>query len=150
EVEALTQRGRMCFRQIVEATGSLDDGDVLRALWELVWAGHATNDTLAPLRALIGGGSKRTIKQRRPRPNMPVRMGPPSSAGRWSVLPTREADRTRRAYATAEQLLRRNGIVTRGSVVAERVAGGFAGVYGVLKAFQDPGPCRTGSFGQGP
>jgi len=148
-LDALTQRGAMFFRQIVEAIGSLDDADVLRSLWELVWAGHATNDTLAPLRAITGGGSKRTMKVRRPRPNMPVRMGPPSSAGRWSVLTAREADRTRRAYATAEQLLRRNGIVTRGSVVAERVAGGFAAVYGVLKAFEDTGRCRRGYFVEG-
>ena len=148
-LDALTQRGAMFFRQIVEAIGSLDDADVLRSLWELVWAGHATNDTLAPLRAITGGGSKRTMKVRRPRPNMPVRMGPPSSAGRWSVLPARDRDRTRRAYATAEQLLKRNGIVTRGSVVAERVAGGFAAVYGVLKAFEDTGRCRRGYFVEG-
>src|SRR5437588_2829343 len=148
-LDALTQRGAMFFRQIVEAIGSLDDADVLRSLWELVWAGHATNDTLAPLRAITGGGSKRTMKVRRPRPNMPVRMGPASSAGRWSVLPARDRDRTRRAYATAEQLLKRNGIVTRGSVVAERVAGGFAAVYGVLKAFEDTGRCRRGYFVEG-
>src|SRR5205807_7396653 len=104
---------------------------------------------LAPLRAITGGGSKRTMKVRRPRPNMPVRMGPPSSAGRWSVLPARDPDRTRRAYATAEQLLKRSGIVTRGSVVAERVPGGFAAVYGVLKAFEDTGRCRRGYFVEG-
>jgi ATP-dependent Lhr-like helicase len=148
-LDALSSRGAMFFRQIVEAIGSLDDADVLRALWDLVWAGHVTNDTLAPLRALIGPGSRRSMKTRRPRPAMPVRMGPPSSAGRWSVLPAREPDRTRRAYAVAEQLLKRNGIVTRGSVVAERVSGGFAAVYSVLKAFEDTGRCRRGYFVEG-
>jgi len=148
-LDALSSRGAMFFRQIVEAIGSLDDADALRGLWELVWAGHVTNDTLAPLRALTGAGSRRSIKARRPRPAMPVRMGPPSSAGRWSVLPARESDRTRRAYAVAEQLLKRNGILTRGSVVAERVPGGFAGVYGVLKAFEDTGRCRRGYFVDG-
>jgi ATP-dependent Lhr-like helicase len=150
-LDALSSRGAMFFRQIVEAIGSLDDGDVLRAIWDLVWAGHITNDTMAPLRALIGTGSRRSQKagRRRPRPAMPVRMGPPSSAGRWAVLPTREPDRTRRAYAVAEQLLKRNGIVTRGSVVAERVSGGFAAVYSVLKAFEDTGRCRRGYFVEG-
>ena len=149
-LEALTDRGAMFFRQIVEAVHSLDDGDVLRALWELVWAGQVTNDTLAPLRALTGAGSKRALRTtRRPRVAMPLRSGPPSSAGRWSVLPTRETERTKRAYAAAEQLLKRNGIVTRGSVVAERVPGGFAGVYGVLKAFEDTGRCRRGYFVEG-
>jgi ATP-dependent Lhr-like helicase len=65
------------------------------------------------------------------------------------MLPTREPDRTRRAYAVAEQLLKRNGIVTRGSVVAERVSGGFAAVYSVLKAFEDTGRCRRGYFVEG-
>ena len=65
------------------------------------------------------------------------------------MLPAREPDRTRRAYAIAEQLLKRNGIVTRGSVVAERVPGGFAAVYGVLKAFEDSGRCRRGYFVEG-
>jgi ATP-dependent Lhr-like helicase len=49
----------------------------------------------------------------------------------------------------AEQLLKRNGIVTRGTVVAERVPGGFAAVYGVLKAFEDTGRCRRGYFVEG-
>jgi ATP-dependent Lhr-like helicase len=140
----------MFFRQIVETVQSLDDADVLRAIWELVWAGLVTNDTLAPLRALIGVGSKRALRTgRRPRAQMPLRAGPPSSAGRWSVLPDREPDRTKRAYAVAEQLLKRNGIVTRGSVVAERVPGGFAAVYGVLKAFEETGRCRRGYFVEG-
>jgi ATP-dependent Lhr-like helicase len=148
-LDALSARGAMFFRQIVDAVGSLDDADVLRALWELVWAGHVTNDTLAPLRALTGNVSRRSAKKRRPRPSMPVRMGPPSSAGRWSVLPAREPERTRRAYASSEQLLKRNGIVTRGSVVAERISGGFEGVYAVLKAFEDSGRCRRGYFVEG-
>src|SRR5439155_27016884 len=150
-LDALSARGAMFFRQIVEAIGSLDDADTLRALWELVWASHVTNDTLAPLRALTGAGSRRSVKagRRRPRPAMPVRMGPPSSAGRWSALPARESDRTRRAYAVAEQLLKRNGIVTRGSVVAERISGGFAAVYGVPKAFENTSRWRRGYLDEG-
>ena len=42
------------------------------------------------------------------------------------------ADATLRAAAAAEGLLDRHGVVTRGAVAAERVAGGFAGVYRVL------------------
>ena len=34
-----------------------DDGSVLDALWDLVWAGEVTNDTLAPLRAFVRGAS---------------------------------------------------------------------------------------------
>ncbi|MGZ4128523.1 MAG: DEAD/DEAH box helicase, partial [Actinomycetota bacterium] len=147
--DVMSQGGALFFRQIVERTGSLDDNDVLRALWDLVWAGHVTNDTLAPLRALTGANPRRAKTHRRSRPAMPLRMGPPSAAGRWSLLPEREPDRTRRAYAVAEQLLARNGIVTRGTVIAERVSGGFSSVYGVLKAFEDTGRCRRGYFVEG-
>jgi ATP-dependent Lhr-like helicase len=40
---------------------------VLDALWELLWAGHLTNDTLAPLRALLGAG-KTAHRAKRPTP----------------------------------------------------------------------------------
>jgi ATP-dependent Lhr-like helicase len=36
-----------------------DDPTVLAALWDLVWAGHITNDSLAPLRAFAGGAGRR-------------------------------------------------------------------------------------------
>jgi ATP-dependent Lhr-like helicase len=80
---------------------------------------------------------------------MPSRTGPPTAAGRWSLLPAREADATRRAHAAAESLLERHGVVTRGAVVSERVPGGFAGVYRVLAAFEESGRCRRGYFIQG-
>ncbi|MCW2607749.1 MAG: associated domain protein, partial [Frankiales bacterium] len=40
-------------------------------------------------------------------------------------------------------------IVTRGAVMAERVPGGFAGVYAVLKAFEEAGRVRRGYFVEG-
>jgi ATP-dependent Lhr-like helicase len=151
---ALAERGAMFFRQVVDATDSTNDTEVLLSLWELVWAGLATNDTLAPLRALVSGAGRRRPRrgggsQMRRRPTFPTRLGPPTGAGRWSLLPAREADPTRRLHAAAEQLLQRHGIVTRGAVMAEHVAGGFAGVYAVLKAFEESGKCRRGYFVEG-
>lgn len=52
------------------------------------------------------------------------------------------ADAIRRATAVADALLERYGLVSRGSVVAERVPGGFAAAYRVLSAFEDAGRCR--------
>ncbi|WP_148615084.1 ATP-dependent helicase [Nocardioides rubriscoriae] len=129
---------------------SLTDAAVSAALWELVWAGRVGNDTLVPLRALIGGG-RTTHRTRRPppRPGRVARTGPPETAGRWSVLPEVDADPTRRAKATAERLLERHGVVIRGAVVSERVPGGFAAVYKVLSAFEDSGRCRRGYFVDG-
>jgi ATP-dependent Lhr-like helicase len=80
---------------------------------------------------------------------MPIRTGPPTAAGRWSLLPAPETDPTRRAHAAAEALLDRHGVVTRGAVLAEHVPGGYAAVYPVLKAFEETGRCRRGYFVEG-
>ncbi|HEX2375643.1 MAG TPA: DEAD/DEAH box helicase, partial [Actinomycetota bacterium] len=154
--DALAGRGAMFFRQLSDAVGSTNDSELLLAVWELVWAGHVTNDTLAPLRALVSSGSRPTTRRRTPsrrygRRGVPVssRAGPPAAAGRWSLVPSGGADPTRRLHAVAEQLLDRHGVLTRGTVVAERIPGGFAGVYPVLKAMEDAGRCRRGYFVDG-
>ena len=48
-----------------------------------------------------------------------------------SVVPAAviEPDPTIRAHATADLLLERYGVVTRGSVMSENVPGGFALIY---------------------
>ncbi|WP_439709492.1 Lhr family helicase, partial [Micrococcus luteus] len=73
----------------------------------------------------------------------------PRSAGRWSLLPAAEQDPTIRAHATAELLLDRYGVITRGSVVAEEVPGGFAGQYRLLTRMEDAGQVRRGHFVDG-
>ena len=83
------------------------------------------------------------------RPNLPSRSGPPTTAGRWSLLPDVETDPTVRAAAIAETLLDRHGVLTRGAVVAERTPGGFAATYRVLSAFEDAGRVRRGYFVEG-
>jgi ATP-dependent Lhr-like helicase len=157
-VEALAGGGAYFFRQLSDAVGSTDDRAMTAALWELAWSGRVGNDTLAPLRALVGTGRGRPAhRARRPpprtrtsgrpgRPAMPTRTGPPETAGRWFLLPAIETDATRRAHAVAEGMLERHGVVTRGAVVSERVPGGFAGVYKVLSAFEETGRCRRGYF----
>jgi ATP-dependent Lhr-like helicase len=148
----------------IGAAGFETDEAITRAMWDLVWAGLLTNDTLAPLRALLGRGkSTHTRKPRAPRgrygryAGLTAPGGSPSSsrpvpygmAGRWSAVPARDADPTRRALATADVLLDRYGVVTRGAVAAERVAGGFAAVYPVLKAAEESGRARRGYFVDG-
>ncbi|MFN2388056.1 MAG: DEAD/DEAH box helicase [Actinomycetota bacterium] len=149
---ALRSRGASFFRQIADAVGSTDDRELLLSLWELVWAGKVTNDTLAPLRALIAGarpGAPRRPARRGRGPAFPTRLGPPAGAGRWALLPVDEPDATHRLHAVGRQLLARHGIVTRGAVAGERVPGGFAALYPVLKAFEDTGRCRRGYFVEG-
>jgi ATP-dependent Lhr-like helicase len=154
-LEALAGGGAYFFRQLSDVAGSTDDKAMEQVLWDLVWAGRLSNDTLAPLRALTATGRTAHRARRppprarvgsRPRPQLPSRTGPPSAGGRWSLLPDLETDPTRRAHAAAEALLERHGVVIRGAVQAERVPGGFAGVYKVLSAFEDSGRCRRGYF----
>ncbi|WP_116948368.1 ATP-dependent helicase [Jiangella endophytica] len=154
----LTSGGAYFFRQLSDAVAAHvatppEDAALTTALWDLVWAGLVTNDTLAPLRSLLTGRPAHRSRPARPRsryargrPAMPSRTGPPAAAGRWSLLPDRDTDTTRRAHAAAEALLDRHGVVTRGAVQAERLPGGFAAAYRVLSAFEDTGRARRGYF----
>ncbi|MER7472970.1 DEAD/DEAH box helicase [Micromonospora sp. NPDC000018] len=154
---ALGDGQALFFRSLSDRVGSTDDAALTAVVWDLVWAGHLTNDTLAPLRAVLrGGGAHRSrptaprTRYRRPgRMALPTRGGPPTVAGRWSRLPERDTDPTRRAAALADVLLERHGVVTRGAVVAEQVTGGFAAVYPVLSALEERGAARRGYFVEG-
>ena len=79
----------------------------------------------------------------------PSRSGPPTGVGRWVALPAVEASATVRALAEAEVLLDRHGVVTRGTVSAEGVVGGFASVYRVLATAEESGRVRRGYFVEG-
>ena len=149
-LDALAPGGAWFFRQLAGAVAAKSDAALSSALWELVWAGRVSNDTLTPLRALTRSGAT-THRSRRPppRPGRVSRTGPPETAGRWALLPDLDTDPTRRAKVTAERLLDRHGVVTRGAVVSERVPGGFAAVYKVLSAFEESGRCRRGYFVDG-
>jgi ATP-dependent Lhr-like helicase len=143
-----------------EAGLAYDDPTVLAALWDLVWAGEVTNDTLAPLRShLTGRPSSRAAARgaARPRPGRLTRIGPPAGAGRWSLVSTLLATGgeapaptpTEAAHALAWQLLERHGVVTREAVLAEGVPGGYAAVYPVLRALEERGQVRRGYFVSG-
>jgi ATP-dependent Lhr-like helicase len=143
--DALAARGAMFFRQLADG----DDRTTLDAIWDLVWAGWVTNDTLAPLRAFVSGGlrvRRGGSSRGRRRPPLPTRVGPPAGAGRWSIVGERSSSATERLHAAATQLLERHGVVVRGAVAAEGVQGGFAAVYQVLKAMEEAGRIRRGYF----
>ncbi|MFJ3089251.1 DEAD/DEAH box helicase [Streptomyces sp. NPDC086838] len=156
------------FRQIadqVRATTHPDctDPQLADAVWDLAWSGRLTNDTLAPLRSLLGSGRTAGSTAHRARRNVPrgrygtltaaarpaSRTGPPTVSGRWSLLPAIEPEPTHRAHALARTLLDRHGVVTRGAVQAEGVEGGFSAAYRVLSAFEDNGQARRGYVVEG-
>ncbi|WP_406295940.1 ATP-dependent helicase [Embleya sp. NBC_00888] len=164
---ALSGGYALFFRQLterLELPAPASEAAIAEALWDLVWSGRVTGDTLTPLRALLGSGRtsgstahrarRATPRGRyaglsRGRPVASGRTGPPTVAGRWSLAPAPEPDPTRRAHALAETLLDRHGVVTRGAVVAEGSPGGFAAAYKVLSVFEDGGRVRRGYFVEG-
>jgi ATP-dependent Lhr-like helicase len=60
--------------------------------------------------------------------------------------PTPAPTATEASHALALQLLSRYGILTRESVAAENIPGGFSAVYDVLKALEESGRIRRGYF----
>jgi ATP-dependent helicase Lhr and Lhr-like helicase len=146
----LRTRGASFWPELLAAACVPDQDLVLGALWDLVWAGEVTNDTYAPVRALLQGrGATRGAApaRGRPRPGRLRRSGPPAAVGRWSLtedLVTEVPSDTERAAALAEQLLERHGVLTREAMRAEAVAGGFSTVYPVLKAMEEAGRVRRG------
>jgi ATP-dependent Lhr-like helicase len=136
----LEARGALFFGELLAASGGASAKDALDALFELVWAGLATNDTFAPLRGL---GAR-----------APTRRGaqPGGAAGRWSSVARLLAGSydavsdTQRAHARAGVLLERYGVLAREAFAQEHWRGGFGGVYPVLRAMEEAGKLRRGHF----
>ena len=114
--ELLAAGGASFWSQLRSGAIGPTDAELLAALWDLVWAGEVTNDSLAALRAMTtgaagvarrpgGGGAGRA--RGRGRPSRLGRIGPAAGAGRWSLvaplLEPRPTD-TASAHATAMQL----------------------------------------------
>ncbi len=151
----LAERGASFWQQLRAAAPGVADDELLTALWDLVWAGEVTNDSLAPLRAFTSGvrAARREPRARaRPRVGRLARTGPPAGAGRWSLVAPLAAPApaaTEAAHATALQLVERHGVLTREAALAEGVVGGYASVYGVLKVLEERGQVRRGYFVRG-
>ena len=121
------------------------------ALWDLAWNGEVTNDAFAPLRA----PRLRSVRgsQRRGR-RFAARRGVASQAvqGRWSLTAAMLESAPAagpRLRAQAELMLERYGIVTRETVLAEGVPGGFSTVYGEMSNLEMLGTARRGYFVEG-
>ena len=171
----LEQRGASFHAELVSVLGSTGvvADDVLSAVWDLVWAGLVTNDTLGALRSLQAPGrpAARTRRPRERRDGMRAddtrrrrlprgwwRDGRLPSArtsgpgGRWSLvrdLVRAPATSTERAAAWASTLLERHGLVARETAGIEALGGGFAGVYRVLRSMEEAGKLRRGYFVEG-
>jgi ATP-dependent Lhr-like helicase len=139
--------GASFYPDIYDAAGGGDPEAVLESLWDLVWSGHITNDTFAPVRAYLSrrkgsSGGRRPLSSR----------FPAHAQGRWSLTrslvrsPTTD---TERHAAWAELLLDRHGVVTRRTVLAEGYPGGFSTLYPVFAHLEEAGRIRRGYFVEG-
>jgi ATP-dependent Lhr-like helicase len=141
--ELFEKRGALFFAEIKRSVPTYP-AELLAALWDLVWAGEITNDTLEPLRTL----GVRSERRGRPAPR-PANRGPAGSEGRWSLRRSRwerVPSSTERATAIARAMMERYGIVLREAAQAEGLPGGFANVYDVYRALEDQGRVRRGYF----
>ena len=145
----LRDRGASFFGDLYAAVGGGDPQATLDAIWDLVWSGEVTNDTVAPLRAFLWGRVKRSSGRRGASHSSST---PPAGTGRWSLVDDLRFEappETRIAAARAEQVLERHGIAVRDAVLAEGLPGGFAGLYPVFAALEDAGRVRRGYFIEG-
>ncbi|MGE5592000.1 MAG: DEAD/DEAH box helicase [Bacillota bacterium] len=125
----LQQRGALFLGGLAAAAG-LTAEQALEAVWFLVWRGEVTNDTFAPVRALLG-------RQRL------------AATGRWSLVQGGGAPPERTAVAWAEQLLARHGLVTREVAEADSAAVPWPTILTVLKEMEMAGRVRRGYFVHG-
>jgi ATP-dependent helicase Lhr and Lhr-like helicase len=157
-LEFLKQHGASFLATIHPMVGGGFMGDTLEALWELVWAGRITNDTFFPVRTYLAGPEKRRRSETPgARPGsvdflrgQRGRSGRhPGGQGRWSLTQHRipkPVTPTEWSAATAQQLLLRNGIVTRETALAEDVPNGYSGIYPALRTMEESGWIRRGMF----
>ncbi len=149
-LEYLRAHGASFFHAVHEGTGGGFPQETVDALWELVWRGAVTNDTLHPLRAFLRPPEARARRPlaRAGQAFRSRRLVPPTAEGRWSAVPAAAptASVTSWSTAMAQQLLSRHGVVTRETAAAEMVPGGFTPIYQVLKAMEEAGRIRRGYF----
>jgi ATP-dependent Lhr-like helicase len=157
-----------CFFSDLIAELDLPAEALREALWDLVWAGEATNDAWAPLRAprlALARANTRSQRRTSVRRFGSRRTGAQSQVqGRWGLtepifrtaplaadgsFAATAASGPERRRVLAELLLERYGIVTREQVLAEGIKGGFAMLYETLCNLETLGVCRRGYFVEG-
>jgi ATP-dependent helicase Lhr and Lhr-like helicase len=120
------------------------------ALWDLAWSGEVTNDAFSPLRQ----PRLRAVPPPEQRGRRFARRRASGAAvqGRWSLtapLFENAPAAGPRLRAQAELMLERYGIVTRETVLAEGIPGGFASLYAELGNLELLGTARRGYFVEG-
>jgi ATP-dependent Lhr-like helicase len=157
QISALLEKnGASFFPQISEAVGGGFPGEILDAIWELVWRGEITNDTFQTVRRRLFPSDRRNERREGP-PGSPEfvrrlrnrKSGDGVLGGRWSLLRGRfslSVTATEWSANIAQQLLTRYGIVTRETAIAENIPGGYNTIYPALRTMEESGLIRRGMF----
>jgi ATP-dependent Lhr-like helicase len=155
-IRARLGQGACFFTDLLVDVPGVPAEELQQALWDLVWAGEATNDAFAPLRSprqAKWGQQGRADRARRRRFGTRRAGAQPQIQGRWSLtaplFAAGAADPAGHRRAQAELLLERHGIVTREHVLAEGIAGGFSSLYDSFTALETLGVCQRGYFVEG-
>jgi len=149
-----------CFFTDLLIDVDLAPEELQEALWDLAWAGEATNDAFAPLRAprlTLAKAQRAAASRARAGRRFSSRRGGAQAQvqGRWSLaaplfdVPAQPLDPAAKRRALAELLLERYGILTRELVLAEGVPGGFSAIYPELAQLETLGVARRGYFVEG-
>ena len=152
------KNGASFFSAIHQGIGGGFPGETRDALWELVWAGKITNDTMHPLRDLLRANDKKRerldviagappgspdfIRRLRSRSGTP-------SQGRWALIRQNwgtPINATQWSANIAQQLLVRYGVVFRETAIAENIPQGYPTIYPALKTMEENGWIRRGMF----
>jgi ATP-dependent Lhr-like helicase len=134
--DVLRSRGASFLSEVASAA-EIPEKEALAALFELVWAGRATNDALAGIQE-----PPRARRGDRRAPRMPL-------YGRWSLLPEAEEDPTIRAETWAERLLDAYGVVARETASAAEVPVPWPLLVDALVTMEAQGRARRGYFVRG-
>jgi ATP-dependent Lhr-like helicase len=113
---------------------------VAAALWELMWAGLVTNDSLAPVWA--GRPDKKLWRPGRKRAR-----GWVGGTSRWSAFPLPGGELTlNEIEAVAQRLLARYGLLCRETLELEQVTISWSKLYPVLTRLEWQGAVERGLF----
>ena len=141
-------RGACFFSDLLVEYPALGADELREALWDLVWAGEATNDAFAPLRQRGAKSPGAAARGRRPSSGRFRRRarGSPPLQGRWSLAEEVFSRRRRRSGGATACL---GGTAARASRRAHARAGARRGVPGRFRGAL-PGAVGARDAGRGP
>jgi ATP-dependent Lhr-like helicase len=145
------EAGPSFWLDLLADLGDAPAEELHNALWDLAWNGDVTNDAFAPLRA---PRLRAVAASERPGRRFARRRSTTGAAvqGRWSLTAPLFANAPgpgARLRAQAELMMERYGIVTRETVLAEGIPGGFSTLYSELGNLELLGTARRGYFVEG-